>query len=63
MPIAPPVNPPAPLSYRVYDIVKDALIEIGAVAPGEDPGPDETQWAFRKFNDLVDTWQAKQAYV
>ena len=63
MPIAPPVNPPAPLSYRVYDIVKDALIEIGAVAPGEDPGPDEAQWAFRKFNDLVDTWQAKQAYV
>ena len=63
MPIAPPVNPPAPLSYRVYDIVKDALIEIGAVAPSEDPGPDEAQWAFRKFNDLVDTWQAKQAYV
>lgn len=63
MPIAPPVNPPAPLSYTVYDIVRDALIEIGAVAPGENPGPDEAQWAFRKFNNLVDTWQAKQAYV
>jgi len=63
MPISPPVNPPAPLTYKVYDIVRDALIEIGAVAPGENPGPDEAQWAFRKFNNLVDTWQAKQAYV
>ena len=63
MPIAPPVNPPAPLSYTVLDIVTDALIEIGAVAPGENPGPDEAQWAFRKFNDLCDWLQAKQAYV
>lgn len=63
MPIAPPTNPVAPLSYKVYDIVKDALIEIGAVAPGEDPAPDEAQWAFRKFNYLCDIWQAKQFYV
>ena len=63
MPIAPPVNPPAPLSYRCYDICKDALIEIGAVAPGEDPAGDEAQWVFRKFNDLCDEWQAKQFYV
>ena len=38
MPIAPPVTPPAPLSYKVYDIVVDALIETGALSPGEDPG-------------------------
>ena len=63
MPIAPPVNPPAPLSYKVLDICKDALIEIGALAPGEEPGPDEAQWVFRKFNYLVDIWQAKQFYV
>jgi hypothetical protein len=63
MPIAPPTNPVAPLSYKVYDIVKDALIEIGAVPPGEDPAPDEAQWAFRKFNYLCDIWQAKQFYV
>lgn len=63
MPIAPPVNPPAPLSYRVYDICLDALIEIGAVAPGENPGPDEAQWVFRKFNYLLDIWQAKEFYV
>jgi len=63
MPISPPVIPPAPLTYRGYDICKDALIEIGALAPGEDPGSDEVQWVFRKFNDLVDLWQARQAYV
>lgn len=63
MPIAPPINPAAPLSYKVYDILCDALIEIGALAPGEQPGADEAQWAFRKFNDLVDSFQAQQAYV
>lgn len=63
MPITPPVTPPAPLSYKVYDIVKDALIEIGAVAPGEDPAPDEAQWVFRKFNDLCDEWSALSRYV
>lgn len=63
MPVAPPVNPPAPLSYKVYDLCKDALIEIGAVAPGEDPGPDEIQWVFRVFNELCDEWQARQFYV
>lgn len=63
MPIGPPTNPPAPLSYKVYDICKDALIEIGATAPGEDPGPDEVQWVFRKWNDLCDEWSARQFYV
>lgn len=63
MPIAPPANAPAPLTYKVYDIVCDALIEIGALAPGETPGADEAQWAFRKFNDLIDTWQAQNAFV
>lgn len=63
MPITPPITPPAPLSYTVNDIITDALIEIGAVAPGEVPSADEAQWAFRKFNDLIDLWQAKAAYV
>lgn len=63
MPITPPVTPPAPIAYTVLDIVTDAFIEIGAVAPGEQPGPDEAQWGFRKFNDLCDLLQAKQAFV
>jgi hypothetical protein len=65
MPIAPPANAPVPLTYKVYDIVRDAWIEIGAWAPGDQAteNPDEAQWGFRKFNDLVDTWQALGAYV
>ena len=65
MPIGPPVNPPAPLAYKVFDIVNDAFIEIGAWAPGEEANrsPDEAQWGFRKFNYLVDILQAKQFYV
>lgn len=65
MPIAPPVTPPKPLSYKVFDIINDAQIEIGAWAPGEEANrnPDEAQWAFRMFNDLCDEWQALQFYV
>lgn len=63
MPIAPPAAPPAPINYSVLDIITDAFIEIGACPPGEQPSAEEAQWGFRKFNDLCDLWQAKQAYV
>jgi hypothetical protein len=64
MPIGPPVTEPA-LSYKVQDIIADALIEIGALAPSEvaNLDPDEAQWAFRKLNYLVDEWQAQEIYV
>ncbi len=51
------------LTYTALDILSDALIEIGALAPGETPDGETGQWAFRKFNDLIDTWQALGAYV
>lgn len=65
MPIAPPATTPTPLSYRVLDIIVDALIEIGMLAPGEEANLDAevAQWAFRKFNYLCDVWQAKKAFV
>ncbi len=53
----------AELTYTVSDLITDAFIEIGATAPGEQPSPDEAQWAFRKLNDLIDTYQALQAWV
>lgn len=62
-PIAPPAVPPAPLAYTVLDLITDSLIEIGAVPPGENPGPEEAQWAFRKLNYLIDVWQAMQKAV
>lgn len=62
MPILPPSGP-APLRYTVEDLITDALIEIGAVAPGETPAPEEGQWAFRKANYLLDVWAAQKKYV
>ena len=63
MPITPPPGGEPPLTYRAYDLVRDALIEIGSVAPGEEPGPDEAQWAFRKLNEVIDVWQALRRYT
>lgn len=62
MPIIPPGSEAA-LTYTAQDIIVDALIEIGALAPGEMPSPDEGQWAFRKLNYLIDTWSAEVGYV
>lgn len=63
MPTTPPITPPAPISYTAEDIINDAFIEIGACPAGEDPSPEEQQWGLRKFNDILDTWQALKAYV
>lgn len=52
-----------PLAYTIGDIITDAFIEIGAVAPGEQPSADEAQWGLRKSNYLADIWQAQEKYV
>jgi len=51
------------IPYYASDIITDALIEIGAVAPGETPGNEESQWAFRKYNYLLDMWAARKNFV
>jgi hypothetical protein len=53
----------APISYQCLDVIVDALIECGILAPGDTPDGDTAQWAFRKFNYLVDVWQASERYV
>lgn len=61
-----PVNPPLAqqqLTYTAANICTDALIEIGAMAPGEQLQADEGQWAFAKLNYLIDEWAAKRIYV
>jgi len=52
-----------PLTYKCLDIITDSLIEIGALAPGEQPGADEAQWGLRKLNYLLDVWSARRNYV
>ena len=63
MPIAPPVTPPAPLSYTVSTSAPMPSSKSARSRPAKHPGPDEAQWGFRNFNDLCDLWQAKQSYV
>lgn len=61
-----PVNPPTdttPVVYSALDIVTDAMIEIGMLAPGDVPDGDSGQWAFRKLNYLIDEWQAQAGKV
>lgn len=53
----------AVLTYQCLDVIIDALIECGILAPGDTPDGETAQWAFRKFNYLVDIWQALEFYV
>jgi hypothetical protein len=62
MPIIPPPSPTA-LTYTVQDIIADAMIECGMLAPGETPDGESGQWAFRKLNYLLDVWAAERKYV
>lgn len=62
MSITPPTSEPV-IPYYASDIITDALIEIGAAAPGETPGNEEAQWAFRKYNYLLDMWAARKNFV
>ena len=62
MPITPPTSESA-LTYTVEDLITDALIETGMVAPGDALDSDQYQWAFRKINYLLDMWATSKKYV
>ena len=64
MPVNPQVNVPQNV-YQALDIIVDALIEIGMLAPGEQDNldPSTAQWAFRKLNYLLDEWAAENVFV
>lgn len=62
MPISPPVGS-STLTYKVADLISDALIEVGIKAPGEPTDNENGQWAFRKLNYLLDTWATSKKYV
>ncbi len=64
MPIAPAGSTP-PLTFTIGDLILDALIETGAVSPGEglDDDSDMAQWALRKSNYMIDMWSARRPFV
>ena len=45
------------------DIISRALKDIGAIANGETPTPDEAQDAFDMLNDLIDQWSNESFMV
>jgi hypothetical protein len=45
------------------DIISRALKDIGAIANGETPTPDEAQDAFDMLNDLIDQWSNEDFMV
>lgn len=62
MPVTPPVAL-TPIPYTALDVITDAMIEVGMLAPGEVPDSETGQWAFRKLNYLVDEWEAQAGKV
>lgn len=48
---------------QVIDIITDALIDIGALAPGESIEAVISSFAFRKLNDLIDQWSNEKLMV
>lgn len=44
------------LTTTAQQIIRRALLQIGAVAAGEDPTAGEAQDAFRRLNEMVDSW-------
>lgn len=65
MPVIPgnQAQPVPSAAGKVGDIITNALIEIGALAPGENADPSEAQFALTRLNKLVDSWNTKKVYI
>jgi hypothetical protein len=44
------------VTLTAQQLIRDALLELGAIAPGETPTAAEFQDSFRRLNELVDSW-------
>jgi len=48
---------------KPIDIISRALKDIGALASGETPSPDEAQDAFDMLNDMIDQWSNEDMMI
>jgi len=48
---------------KPIDIISRAMKDIGALASGETPSPEEAQDAFDMLNDLIDQWSNEDMIV
>lgn len=59
-----PVLPPPQTNQRtVLDLVTDAMIKIGALAPGETPTAEEAATGIGDLNLLIDTMNARKLFI
>ena len=45
------------------DIISRAMKDIGALASGETPAPEEAQDAFDMLNDMIDQWSNEDMMI
>jgi len=65
-PSTPPSGPTAPggsTSFTANDVIKQAMLEIGAIDPNETPSAGELNTGLSKLNRLLDGWDADGRYV
>lgn len=64
-----PAGAPSPLAgippgpNTVFNVCQNALWEINVTAPGEAPDPADMALALGKFNQLLDSWNARKTYI
>lgn len=47
----------------VLDMIKNAMIDIVALAQGETPPTAESTWALSQLNMMIDSWRTRRLYV
>lgn len=50
---------PNSITVKALDIIKAAMQEIGALAPGEAPSNDDQAWVLQKLQRLIDRYNAR----
>jgi hypothetical protein len=70
VPILPPATGPIPAqqsggtcSLKGVDIIKQAMLEIGAIDPNENPTGPESSLGLIKLNRMLDAWNVDKKYV
>jgi hypothetical protein len=56
-------TPPNSITVTALDIIKAAMMEIGALAGGETPSDDDAAWVLQKLQRLIDRYNAREPMV
>lgn len=62
-PIPPPPDPANSITVTALDIITAAMIEIGALAAGEQVSLDDSAWVKQKLQRLIDRYNARRPMV